>query len=472
MRILGSLLFIVTLLFAQFRVYLDQNPIIQGEPAKLVIEGVGKDVQLPKPAKIGPYPVASSATEESFIQINSKLQHIKKEVVTFYPSSDVTIPSFQAKIDGKIYRSKPLKLLVKPPAPDSNVRFTLKLNKQKAYVGEPIVATYTLKIRRSVKIIDYAFNMPNFDNFWVKEIKSKEKPKMEGEYFIKRISFLLIPQRGGVLNIPPALFKYATASASRDVFGFSITTPKWKSVASNAAKVVAKALPKDVDLVGDFTITAVVDKDRVKANEPVNLTVTIQGYGNAENFEGVELNISNATVYANKPQISESIQGERLYTKFVQNISIISDENFTIPALHIPFFHLSKERIEYLKTKPFYITVKGAKKYITEKNTLPSTPTNAKKATSSSGWIWFGAGLVAGMVLACLLFFVYRFWRIKKVPRLSSKKELLKRLLANVDKDPKIASLAQALYEEIYEGKRGRLKRKEIEKMLKGIDKG
>ncbi len=470
MRILGSLIVLATLLFAQFRVYFDQNPIIQGEAAKLILEGIGKDVQLPKLSKVGPFPIASSATEESYVQINSKLQHKKRVIITFYPTSEVNVPPLEAKIDGKIYKSKPITLKIKPPAPDSNVRFTLKLNRQKAYVGEPIIATYTLKIRRSVKIIDYAFNMPNFDNFWVKEIKSKEKPKQEGEYWIKKISFLLIPQKAGVLKIPPALFKYATATASRDIFGFSITSPKWHTVASNSAQIIAKPLPQNVDLVGDFTMTAVVDKKSVKSNEPVNFTVTIEGYGNAENFEGLKLDIENATVYTNKPSVTEKIEDGKLYTKFVQKISVISDQNFTIPALKIPYFSLSKEKISFLKTKPFYITVIGTSSLIHKEPSTPSAQPKTSHTTQKSGWLWFGAGFIVGLMMAGLLFFFFRWRNTKRAPKRSSKKEMLKRLLANVDKDPKIASMAQSLYEEIYEGRKSSLKKRDIENILKKYD--
>ncbi len=480
MRILGSLIFAAIALFGgSFKVYLQHNPIYQGEPAKLVMEASGDEITLPKVDKIGPYPVSGVAKSESVINVNGELSVKKSQIITFYPDHNVTIPSFRAKVDGKELASQPLELVVKKARKNSNIFFSLKLNKKEAYVGEPVIAELELKIRRNLNIIDYDFQLPKFENFWVKELKSSNKYLEEhGEYLIKRIKFLLLPQKSGVLRIAPGIFKYAVPDHSADMFGFVVTAPRWQSVVSNGATLVVKPLPEDVDLVGDFTLQVRVDKRSVKPNEPVNFFVKIEGVGNLENFDGVELNISGVTIYADKPKLNERYSEQGLLSSFEQKFSIISDHNYTIPAIDLPYFSLKEKRIKHLHSKPIPITVEGETKpmeVVRGETTKPSSTPLSKRAGSFQGGAFdvrsFIYGFVAGVLLAALLLFGWRLrgskvlW--KKEPK--GKRELLKKLLPYVAQSPEAASLAQALYEEIYAGKKHRISKKEVERVLKDL---
>ncbi len=473
MRILGSLILMALVLLADFRVYLKQNPIIKGEPAQIVMDASGSDIVLPKVKKIGPYPIANMAQSESVIEQNGELVVKKSQILTFYPESNITIPSFTATIDGKKIQSQPLELVVLPGSNQKDVSFTLKLNKKEAYVGEPIIAELILKIRRNLGIVDYSFIPPKFENFWVKQLKSgSDYLEEHGIFLIKRLKFLLLPQKPGVLKISPAIFKYAISSQTTDSFGFSISAPVWKSVASNSASVIVHPLPQKVDLVGDFTIDMKVDKKEVQVNEPVNLTITIEGYGNLENLDRIPLKIEGVTVYEDKPSLKETIQNGRLHAKFEQHFSIIADKDYDTPALRIPYFSLKEHKIRELGTKPVHIHVKGSKSVAGVGNEHLSSFKSkevAKARTSLFGQNFlfgFGMGVLATLLLGGLV------WLIKKssLPKYRGKKELLNRLLPYVGEDKDAAALAQALYEEIYEGKRHRIGSKKIKELLRRLE--
>ena len=474
MRILGSLLLFATIVLADLKVYLQQNPIVAGEPAKLVIEASGDDINLPKIDKIGPYPVAGVANTESVVNINGKLTVKKGEILTFYPDSNVTIPPIKAKIDGKVVTSKPIELIVKKASPNNNIRFILKVNKKEAFVGEPIVAQLILKIKRGLNIVDYSFTPPKFDNFWVKELKSSNKYLEEhGDYLVKRVTFLLFPQKSGLLTIAPALFKYAVPSTTTDLFGFAVSAPVWKSVVSNSAKVVVKSLPANVDLVGDFKIVANVDKTQVKAGEPVNFTVKITGVGNIENLDKIPLSIKGATIYEDKPKVLEHYKNGKLFVEFVQKFSIISNQDYTIPAIKIDYFSLKAKKIKTLTTKPIHIHVIGTKAFATVQ---PKTPQQQVKkvvvASKSKGFdiASFFLGLIAGLFIAFLILVGWKLFTKKPVAfRFSNKKKLLNALLPYIAQSKEAASLAQALYEEIYEGKKHKISKKEVQRVLKDL---
>ncbi len=478
MKILGSIitLFLPLLLLAQsVHVYLKHNPIDMGEPAQLVIEAEGDEIELPHPQKIAGFPVVGIAKNESVIQKNGEMTIKKEEIITFYPDSNVTIAPLKIKVNGKIIQTKPLQLIVKKASAKRFVQFRMKVNKTEAYVGEPLFLDLILKIKKGLNIIDYNFVPPKLDNFWVKQIQSSNKYLEErGEYLVKRIKFLIIPQKSGTLEIAPAVFKYAISSNTTDLFGFSVSAPLWRSVASNSIKIVAKPLPEDVDLVGDFTIKAKVDRETIKPNEPVNFEVVIDGEGNIENFGPLTLNIPDATIYADKPKIFEKYVGDRMHVTYKQKFSIISDKDFTIPALKVKYFSLKKRKIALLQTKPIKIKVVGAKKAtplptasIEKKEKQKSKIEKSQRSNVAFSWIAFGLGLFVGIFLTLLLCWIFLLRKSVPTLKFGGKKELLNRLLPYLSRDKEAQRVAKALYEEIYEGKKGRVSKKEIKELLK-----
>ncbi len=481
MRILGSIVLCAVLAFANLKVYLKQNPIYQGEPAQLVIEATGDDIELPKLDKIGPYRVTGIANAESVMNLNGNLTVKKSETLTFYPDANLTIGPITAVIDGKKVTSQPLRLVVKQAPNNGNVQFSITLSKKEAYVGEPLVANLELKIKRTLKIVDYSFQMPKLSDFWVKQLKATNKYLEErGDYLVKRIKLLLIPQKPGVLLVGPAIFKYAVPNQSMDMFGFSVTAPVWKSVASNSVRLRVKALPQNVDIVGDFHIDLHVDKKRTKAGKPVNVTLTIAGVGNLENFSGVDLQIPNATVYADTPHKKEHFASGQLHSVFSQTFSIIAESDFTIPALDIPYFSLTHKRIEHLTTKPITIKVEGGKHIAATAAAPISGPSKSVKQPSVAAshpcakkfdFVAFLYGFLSALGLIAGAIVLWRVANVRITPKkfLGDKKALLNRLMPYISKDPRAAAIAQALYEELYEGKKHGIKKKEVEALLKDL---
>jgi len=470
MRIPGSLLFWLTLSLVwggEVSVRLQKNPITLSEPAQLIIEAFGDEIHLPKIERIGGYPVASGVVSESVQKMDGKLVVVKKMVLTFYPDENVTIGPVTVKVDGKEYRSDPIKLgVIKKLKKDAYVTFTLEADKKAAYVGEPILLDMVLKIHRGLDIINYDFIPPRFEGFWVEELEDSGKYLQEhGDYLIKRTKFLLLPQKPGRVEVPKALFRYAVPQRMSDSFGFSITAPKWSSIFSNPLEFTIKPLPADVDLVGDFRLRVTADKKRIEPNEPLNLAIRIEGEGNMEGFEGIKLQIPDATVYEEPPKKEVKLVDGKIRSSFEQRFSIISDRSFTIPAIKIAYFSLQKERLEYLRHDPIRVEVEGNSSVGSiAKSGGSGSKSEAVRRDFILFWYGFGAGVgVALLAWGIRLFAGRRRWRWR------GKKELLNTLMPHISSDPKAASMAQALYEEIYEGKRSGIGKKEIQKLLQDL---
>jgi hypothetical protein len=475
MRILGSLLFAILIYAANLEVYLEKNPIYLGEEARLVIKAEGSDIELPKIDEIAGYEVNSKSLSESVIIKNGTMVVTKELYLTFYPDNNVTISPIEVKIDGERLKSEPIELVVKKgKSKDRYVEFSLNVDKNESFVGEPIILDMELKIKRSLNIINYDFIPPKFDGFWVKELKSTNKYLEErGEFLIKRVKFLLLPQKSGVLTISPAVFKYALSNSTTDVFGFNISAPMWKSVVSNEIRVAVKPLPKDVDLVGEFNLSVSVDKNRTKPNEPVNLMVRLAGEGSLENIDSLKPDIDGATVYEDKPKVVEKVLNDKLISIYEQKFSIISDRNFTIEPFEIEYFSPKEGGIKLLKSKPIKIEVVGgniysiqSKEKLEEKNEANISATQIKQQ-NNFGLIYFIAGFILG-VLAAFLYGVLKNKKLKKFT-IRGDKELLNRLIPYLSSSKEAQKVAEELYKQIYEGKKSKIRKKDVEELIKRL---
>ena len=91
-------------------------------------------------------------------------------------------------------------------------------------------------------------------------------------------------------------------------------------------------------MIGDFNISASVNKIDIKQGESVSLKLEISGVGNFDDIEDIKLDIPNATVYDNKPDVKTKYSDlgyEGTYTKV---FSIIPESSITIPSIKLKYF--------------------------------------------------------------------------------------------------------------------------------------
>lgn len=181
-----------------------------------------------------------------------------------------------------------------------NLYMKLYVDKTNAYVGEKIVATYKLYI--NAQIVNNQFTeLPVFNGFYVKDVEIPKGSEItqeivNGQRFqvatLKRV--ILFPQQSGALEVPQLSMDLVVrvnerrrAKSMMEQF-FGTHRDVKVSVSSNVQKLKIKALPSkgqpaDFDgTVGTYDISLKVDKESLKVNEAVNLSVTISGKGNLD----------------------------------------------------------------------------------------------------------------------------------------------------------------------------------------------
>jgi hypothetical protein len=235
-----------------------------------------------------------------------------------------TIGSAKARVGGGVLETDPITIEVaaataRPQDPqasqgqkrDNNLFITINLNRNKGYVGEQIVATYTLYSRYpSVDLSKY--DLPKLNGFWSEEVNLgntswEDKPEtINGVQY--RVAVLkrqiLFPQRGGKLRIEPFTL---SCVVNRSFFNRGTAI----DVVSNAVEFTALELPGQAPsgftgAVGELQMTVKADRTEVKADEAIELTVRISGRSNLKLLEGPAVEFpSDFEVY--DPKVTDKI---------------------------------------------------------------------------------------------------------------------------------------------------------------------
>jgi hypothetical protein len=473
-RFIGKIFLIIASTFqflwsASVEATLSNTEVVQGNMAQLRIVATGDRAEFPNIREIGGSQVLGrhQGQHNSFTYINGKSEskHTTVLTLTFAPQHDMTIPSYSINIDGTVYKTEPIELkVIKSNAPkvaNSN-KFSLlmRADKKSVMVGEPFIVTVFFSLQNGVRLSENPqYNKPEFKGFFVKEIE-QENAYREGNRQVTELKYILIPQSEGNFTLEPATAKIGVADTSRrDMFGRFFGTV-WTPIASNTVDIEVKKKPEDTDMVGSFTIESTIDKQSIKANKPVNLTVKIEGEGSLEDFEFPDYEIDGVTIYSDDATVESNLVGGKLRSSLTKSFAFISDHDFSIPARSISVYDTKKAKVSNLKTPAYKIKVEVNKVVAPVSNTLDKgivqtnlkqvdTPQNSvsKKEVEIKSIAWWM--LVFAFVLGILFMYLLRYlptakWTRNKSPFKES--EALKILYAHMSEDVEAEAMVRKLY--------------------------
>lgn len=308
-----------------------------------------------------------------------------------------TIPSATVTVNGKKYTSNSLKIEVvkgygNKQQPGSTRVTTPKQNSQTAindqdlfvkinvdrkniFKGEQILAT--IKVYTRVNLSRFGdIKIPSYSGFWSQEIKVPEQISLVREningviYNVGTIKkSILVPQQTGEITIEPFELEcfINQRSQSRSVFDdfFGSGQTIRKKLYSPEVKIQVRPLPANAPegftgAVGSFSLSARLDKENVKTNEAVNLSISINGKGNFKLIDPIKVDFP-ADFELYDPKISDNInvrdngiKGSRImeYLVIPRFAGI-----FNIPAVKFIYFDPASASYKTLSSKSFTINV-------------------------------------------------------------------------------------------------------------------
>ena len=270
-----------------------------------------------------------------------------------------------------------------PSAPTENVSENLFVktivDKTKAYQGEQITVTQKVYTRYQLRgFQDIKF--PDYTGFWAQDIPGNQQIQLTNEVIdgvtyqvgeLKRT--YIFAQRAGKLEIEPMKVECAIRKQSnrrpRDIFeqffggGYEDAVV---SVKSKPITIEIKALPEAnkpegfSGAVGNYSFKAQLSKESVKANDALNLTITLSGNGNIklatptdmhfpEDFETYDPKI--------KENISAGAKGVNGSKTFDYLIIPRHEGDYKIDQLNFSYFDPEKKEYVTLPSPEFNIHV-------------------------------------------------------------------------------------------------------------------
>ena len=296
-----------------------------------------------------------------------------------------TIPAARVRINGKTVLSKIAKIKVigstrsgskasrmnqynddgsSSQAQSSSTNITgndlfirVSANKRRVYEQEPVLLTY--KVYTQVELTQLEGKMPDLTGFHTQEIplpqqKSFHLERVNGKPYkvVTWSQYVMFPQVTGELSIPSITFKGTVVRQNRSVDPFeaffnggSGYVEVKKNIEAPGLTIQVDALPKKpVNFsggVGNFNITASLNKLEVKAGEPLSLRVVVSGKGNLKLIKQPEINLPkdfdkyDPKVKDNTKLTSSGVEGNKEYTFLVVPRN---QGTFTIPSIEFTYY--------------------------------------------------------------------------------------------------------------------------------------
>ncbi|MFT3885846.1 MAG: BatD family protein [Flavobacteriales bacterium] len=291
---------------------MDRTEIGAGEPVKLTVTLTNAPMGsgFTPPALGGLVVVQGPFDNSSFQMINGRTSGSVSRTwyLTATQPGDYTIGAATARIGQGTIQTTPIKVHVTKGANsatnnpalqqgqknDPNLFCTITLSKNKAYVGEQIIATYTL-YSRYTRLQAGDYDLPKVNGFWTEEIDIGQPGFNGPQQVVNGLSYnvatlkkqVLFPQRAGKLRLEPMTLNYRVNASF-----FSAGTPV--TIHSNAAEVTVLELPSGkpayyIGAVGDLKLEMTTGGTAVKANEAIDIKVSFTGRANLKLIDAPKL---------------------------------------------------------------------------------------------------------------------------------------------------------------------------------------
>jgi len=369
----------------------------------------------------------NQAISNSFI--NGKRSYSKTYSYFLSPKSQgkFTIKQATIEIEGDVYKTLPLEITVtsavrKPNGENDadnvaseNVHLVAEISNTNPYLNEAITIVYKLYVSHEVSITRSwrEIDSPKYADFWSQSIDNRSDSKIyEGTYQGKDYRYVILrrtvlyPQKIGKLEIEPLVLDVPidVMSNRRDIFGRRLMTHVNKTISAGNRIINVKQLPINgkpdnfTGAVGDYNFSVKTNKDRLDANESLELEVKVTGGGNLKLFDLPSLSLpSSLEVY--EPIANDNIRTtyEGMEGSVSETYTIIPQYkgNYPIRPISFSYFDVTTESYRTRTSEEIIIDVENGPKPTTS-NTETDLSNNNKTEVLSKNqfkYIKFDADL-------------------------------------------------------------------------------
>jgi tetratricopeptide (TPR) repeat protein len=346
----------------------------------------------------------STSTQSSFQMVNGHTSSSSSITYTYILSAkkngSFTIPAAHVTAGGKTITSNELHIKVSGQAQQggqhgghqqsstgeirnagssisgSDLFIKVTASKQHVREQEPILLTY--KVYTLVGLTQLNGKMADLKSFYSREVPLPQ----EKQFHIENLNgkpyrtvtwqqYVVFPQTTGKLEIPSITYEGIVVQQNRNVDPFEAFFNGGSGYVEVKKQIKAPGITIQVDPlpqrpagfsggVGRYSISAQLDKDEVKANDPVKLRVVVTGVGNMKLLKQPEVKFPkdfdhyDAKV-TDKTQLTTSgLEGSITY----DFLAVPRHQgDYEIPAIEYTYFDTQANAYKTVKTEPFKLHV-------------------------------------------------------------------------------------------------------------------
>jgi len=214
-------------------------------------------------------------------------------------------------------------------------------DKTELMVGEKTYLTLTLRYQ---SLEDYNIEEPQFENFQLALVDDTEEQDSNHTWQVTQ-RYTLTPQKAGTFTLTsPTAHLESIAPQYQERYNRNKYLVK-TDVQAKPLTLNISPLPQGLKVTGTYTLTTEVNKQKVKAGEPIHFTLHLKGEGNIADLSFFTLAIPHTTVYETSTSANK------------KEFDIVSDHNYTIPTLSLQYYNQSTQSAELLSSQAFGIEV-------------------------------------------------------------------------------------------------------------------
>ena len=258
----------------------------------------------------------------------------------------------------------------------SDLFIKVSANKKRVYEQEPILLTY--KVYTLVSLTQLEGKMPDLKGFHTQEVQLPQQKSFKLETVNGRpyrtvtwSQYVMFPQLTGKLQIPSITFNGIVVQQNRSIDPFEAFFNGGSGYIEVKKQIQAPGIEIQVDPlpdrpanfsggVGNFNISAQLNKTETKANDPVSLRVIVSGVGNLKLIKQPEVVFPkdfdkyDAKVTDKTKLTTNGVEGSMIY----DILAVPRHQGkYEIPPISFTYYDTSTHKYETVKTEGFTLDV-------------------------------------------------------------------------------------------------------------------
>ena len=258
----------------------------------------------------------------------------------------------------------------------SDLFIKVSANKNRVHEQEPILLTY--KVYTLVSLTQLRGDMPDLKSFYSQEVDLPQQKSFSVETVNGRpyrtctwSQYVMFPQMTGKLQIPSITFEGIVVQQNRSVDPFEAFFNGGSGYVEVKKKIVAPGIEIQVDPlperpanfsggVGQFNISAQLDKTSTKANDPVSLRIIVSGVGNLKLIKQPVINIPkdfdkyDPKITDQTKLTSNGLEGSKIYDFLIVPRH---QGKYEIPPVEFTYFDTTSGSYKTARSESFTLDV-------------------------------------------------------------------------------------------------------------------